>query len=160
MLEIRRVQRSAAFDRFVELLGLYEAGLPGDLRHKKAPNMEALTASHGGRSAAFLAMCGGEAVGCVAVREVDGATAVLRRLFVLPEHRGAGIARALVEAVLAFAKRQRYERVVLDTDKGRLRRAYDLYRSFGFKECAPFAEVDYESPTFMELRLAPDHRIE
>jgi len=152
-LQVRRVENPADFERFAELLAVYEADLPSDLRHKKAPDHEALSASHSGRSAAFLALADGETVGCVAVREFDRETAVLKRLFVRPTHRGAGAARALVETALAFLREQRFGRVVLDTEKRRLQRAYDLYRSFGFEECAPYAPVDYQCPTFMELRL-------
>ena len=151
-LQVRRVQSAAEFDRFVELLAAYEAGLPSDLRHEQAPS-SVLQGLDSGRSAAFLAFAAGEAVGCVAVREFDRETAVLKRLFVRPAHRGAGAARALVETALAFLREQRFGRVVLDTEKRRLRRAYDLYRSFGFEECAPYAVVDYRCPTFMELHL-------
>ena len=60
-----------------------------------------------------------------------------------------------MEVALAFLEQHDYRRVVLDTEKQRLQTAYNLYRSFGFEECAPYAEVDYRCPTFMELRLAP-----
>jgi GNAT superfamily N-acetyltransferase len=155
-LNVRRVEDPADFARFLTLLIAYEADLPSDLRHEQPPSEEALSASHSGRSAAFLAIVDGEAVGCIAAREFDAETAVIRRLFVQPARRRIGAARALVETALQFLKRNGYARVVLDTDKRRLQTAYDLYRSFGFEECAPYTEVDYQCPTFMELRLAPE----
>ncbi len=93
--------------------------------------------------------------GCVAVSEIGLEIAVLKRLFVRPRYRGAGAARALVEVALAFSRGHGYRRVVLDTEKRRLRPAYELYRSFGFEECAAYGEVDYRCPTFMELKLTP-----
>ena len=92
------------------------------------------------------------AAGCVAVTEIDLETAVLKRLFVRSCYRGVGAARALIETALAFLRDRGYRRVVLDTEKERLRPAYELYRSLGFEECAPYGEVDYRFPTFMELQ--------
>jgi hypothetical protein len=60
--------------------------------------------------------------------------------------------RGVAEA-LTFLRESGYRRVVLDTDKERLRAAYELYGSLGFSECEPYGPVDYASPTFMELRL-------
>ena len=133
----------------------YEADLPSDLRHNEDLTGEALDSAYGGRSAAFLVEVDDRVAGCVAVGEIDLETAVLKRLFVRARYRGVGAARALVETALAFVRDRGYRRVVLDTEKERLRPAYELYRSFGFEECAAYGEVDYRFPTFMELRLAP-----
>lgn len=153
-LIVRRVETPTDFERFSALLTDYEAALPADLRHKQPSSNKAPGEIYRGRSAAFLAFVDGRAAGCVAVREIDARTAVLKRLFVDPRHRGIGAARALVETALGFLKEQRYGRVVLDTEKHRLRRAYELYVAFGFRECPPYGEVDYACPTFMELDLA------
>ncbi len=154
-LKTLRVASDDGFERLLELLVAYESDLPPDLRHGSVPALESLRASSAGRSGAFLAVRDGEPIGCVAVNELDDETAVLRRLFVAPDHRGVGAARLLVETALTFLEENGYRRVVLDTEKERLRQAYDLYRSFGFEECAAYAEVDYRFPTFMELRLTP-----
>jgi len=55
--------------------------------------------------------------------------------------------------IRARAGRLRGARLVLDTARERLRAAYELYRSLGFRECEPYGAVDYRCPTFMELRL-------
>jgi GNAT superfamily N-acetyltransferase len=152
-VQTRRVESSSDFDRLEELLLAYEADLPPDLRHGRVPDPVSLLASYSGRSAAFLAVGEEGPVGCVAVREFDALTAVLMRLFVRPNHRGAGAARALLETAIEFSKERGYGRIVLDSHKRRLRAAYELYRSLGFQECAPYARVDYQCPTFMELQL-------
>jgi GNAT superfamily N-acetyltransferase len=74
-------------------------------------------------------------------------------MYVRPTHRGQGAARALAAAAITFARESGCERIVLDTEAERLSAAAALYRSLGFKECEPYASVDYERPTFMELRL-------
>ncbi len=108
-------------------------------------------------NAAFIAVHDRVAIGCAAVKgapeDRNRATAVLLRLFVRPESRRLGAARLLVGAAIAFAREAGFERLVLDTEKRQLEAAYRLYRSLGFEECEPYAEVTYESATFMELAL-------
>jgi len=145
-----RARTVADFQALWGLLIEYEAGLPPELRHGSVPDSTALKSTYVKRSAAFVAAAEGRIVGCVAVAELDAGTAVMMRLFVRPANRGMGAARVLVNAALRFVRRCRYGRVVLDTDKERLRAAYCLYRSLGFTECEPYASVEYACPTFME----------
>ena len=58
-----------------------------------------------------------------------------------------------MEAAIAFARERSHRRVVLDTERERLRAAYELYRRLGFVACAPYAPAEYPNPTFMELVL-------
>lgn len=131
----------------------YELDLPEDLRHGSVPDVDDLASSYSGNDAAFIAREGDTTIGCVAVRRLDAWTALILRLYVSPQYRGAGTARCLVTTALAYLRSKRYARVVLDTEKGRLPAAFRLYQSLGFAECAPFASVTYETPTFMELWL-------
>lgn len=126
-----------------ELVEEYEQSLPPDLRH---------TGHERDFDGAFLARVEGRYGGCVAVA-LTGGIAVMKRLYVRPEYRGQGAARALALAAIEFARRNQCERIVLDTDARQLSAAYKLYRSLGFTECEPFAPVDYANPTYMELRL-------
>jgi len=151
--QVHRVESEADFQRLHELLIEYEADLAPELRHGCVPQSGDLRQTYAPPNAAFLALLEEDAIGCVAVQKRDSETAVLLRLFVKPPKRGFGAARALVTAVIAYARQQGYRRMVLDTHKNQLVPAYRLYRSLGFAECAPFAEVTYECPTFMELRL-------
>ena len=151
--QVHRVESEADFQRLRELLIEYEADLAPELRHGCIPQSADLTQTYTGPNAAFLALFEEDAIGCVAVQRRDLETAVLLRLFVKPPKRGFGAARALVAAAIAHARQEGHRRIVLDTHKEQLVPAYRLYRSFGFEECAPFAEVTYACPTFMELRL-------
>jgi ribosomal protein S18 acetylase RimI-like enzyme len=152
-VEVRRAQSEADFGRLYELLIEYEAALAPELRHGCVSGPERLKRAYVKENAAFLAASEGHDIGCLAVKRLDRATAVMQRLFVKPQHRGMGAARALVEAALAFLRNRRYTRVVLDTDKAQLNAAYRLYRSLGFEECAPYGAVSYGCPTFMERYL-------
>jgi GNAT superfamily N-acetyltransferase len=152
-MNVLRVEQERDFRELHELFVAYEADLPQELRHGSVPDLPNLRAAYAGRNAAFLAWVNGNAAGCVAVIKLDEARALLIRLFVRPQHRGAGAARALVTSAIAFARSENYGRLLLDTNKEHLRAAYRLYRSLGFEECAPFTTVSYKCPTFMELRL-------
>jgi putative acetyltransferase len=55
------------------------------------------------------------AVGCGAVRRLDGTTAELKRMYVAPCVRGRGIGRALVEALEREARLLGVTKVVLET---------------------------------------------
>lgn len=153
MNEIRRARTRADFERFHQLLVVYENALPQELRHGSVPALEELERTHAEREAALLALSGDEVIGCVALRRRDDRTAIVMRLFVQPHARGRGAARALVKAAIDFAREHGYDRIVLDTHKGELPAAYALYLSMGFRECAAFDKVSYACPTFMELRL-------
>ncbi len=150
---ILRVRSTADFERFHALLIEYENALPPDLRHGAVPDLGHVEAAYGDGGAAFLATVDDVAAGGVGVVDRDPSTAIVQRLYVTPAHRNLGIARRLVAAAIEFARGKQYRRVVLDTDRERLRAAYELYRSFGFSECEPYGVVDYATPTFMELRL-------
>lgn len=141
------------FELLRALLTEYENRLPPDLRHGSVPDAAAVARLYRDPNAAFLAVRGGVAAGCVAVTRLDASKARLRHLFVTPAFRGRGLARQLTEAAIAFAGENGYGVLTLDTEKTRLEPAYRLYVSLGFEECAPDGPVDYECPTFMRLRL-------
>jgi GNAT superfamily N-acetyltransferase len=151
--QIRRAETARDFARFHGLLIEYEASLAPDLRHGVVLDLASLESTYRERNAAFLATSGDDAFGCVALSELSSTTALILRLFVRQELRGSGAGRKLVVTALEFARGKGHARVVLDTDKERLRPAYELYRSLGFTECAPYGQVDYQRPTFMELAL-------
>ncbi|HSP73425.1 MAG TPA: GNAT family N-acetyltransferase [Gaiellaceae bacterium] len=104
------------------------------------------------RGRLLLAVAGGEAVGCVALRPHDARTAELKRLYVRPQARGSGAGRRLSKAAVAAARGAGYERVVLDTVPG-METAQALYRSLGFTDTAPYRFNPVEGASFLELRL-------
>jgi ribosomal protein S18 acetylase RimI-like enzyme len=71
-------------------------------------------------------------------------------MWFLPAYRGRGLGRRMAQQLLAFAREQRYERVLLDTSE-RCTDAISLFRKLGFQE----SERYKTGPTtvFMELRI-------
>ena len=79
------------------------------------------------------------AVGCGAVRRLDGATAELKRMYGDPSVRGRGIGRALVEALEREARLLGVTKVVLETGT-RLAPAIKLYEAMGYVRIPLFGE--------------------
>lgn len=75
-------------------------------------------------------------VGCIALRSAppasDPGACELKRLFVLPTHRGEGIAEHLVQTALDHARFRGYRMAILDTEPSTMQAANNLYRKLGF----------------------------
>lgn len=93
-------------------------------------------------------------VGCVALRQLEPKIAELKRLFVQPASRGRGMAKALIEEALTFARRTGYRAVRLDTLR-ELNPAITLYTAFGFKEIPPYNAGGTDDIQYFELKLSP-----
>jgi GNAT superfamily N-acetyltransferase len=78
-----------------------------------------------------LARVGDELAGCGAFRPYDPATVELKRMFVRAPFRGRGIARAVVDALEAEARRRGYAEAILET-AARMPEAIALYRRCGY----------------------------
>ena len=84
------------------------------------------------RGALFLARADGSPVGCIGLRPFSDSVGEIKRLYVLPAFRGSGLARCLVSAAIAAARRIGYRALVLDT-LASMQPAIALYESFGFE---------------------------
>ncbi len=106
------------------------------------------------RGCLLISEVAGRDAGCVAVRPLEGdpVAAELKRLYVRPEFRGAGIGRVLVTRVIEFARDAGYQRLQRDT-LDTMQAAQRVYRSMGF-QIIPLPEGHpREHPILMELKL-------
>ncbi len=78
-----------------------------------------------------------EMIGCGAFRRLDTASVEIKRMFVRPAFRGRGIARAILAALHAEARRRGYMSAVLETGQ-RQPEAIALYESEGYERIDPF----------------------
>jgi GNAT superfamily N-acetyltransferase len=90
--------------------------------------------------------------GCVALRPQSPGIAEIKRLFVRPDCRGAGLGRRLSEAVCTRAAGLGYRAVRLDTLE-RLRPAVRLYESMGFVRISPYNDNPLDGVAWFEKPL-------
>jgi GNAT superfamily N-acetyltransferase len=76
----------------------------------------------------------------------------MKRLYVRPAFRGAGLGRVLSVTVIEEAKRIGYREMFLDTVPW-MTVAITLYESLGFEETAPYRHNPIEGAKFMRLVL-------
>jgi DNA-binding MarR family transcriptional regulator/GNAT superfamily N-acetyltransferase len=90
----------------------------------------------------WIAELGGVPAGSVCLVRADAKTAKLRLMFLEPWARGKGIAQRLVDESIAFARKCRYEKIVLWT-QSELVAARKLYASAGFELTAKKPHADF-----------------
>jgi putative acetyltransferase len=112
---------------------LLEHGLPFEPTGVDADILAPQTHYSAGGGAFYVATdAGGGIVGTAALERTGPTSGEVRKMFLLPEARGNGIGRALLDTVLAAARARRLERVTLST-RFRYGRAIRLYERAGFR---------------------------
>lgn len=81
-----------------------------------------------------------QVVGTIGLWPVDKATIELRKMYLLPQARGRGVGRTMLDRALTWARNAGYTRMELDT-AGALEAARHLYEQAGFRTMeAPVAQ--------------------
>ena len=76
----------------------------------------------------------GQTIGFYGLYAMSPETCELRKMYLLPEFRGRGLGRRLLDDALAEAKSRSFHEMTLETNSC-LREAVRLYRTYGFTEC-------------------------
>ena len=136
------------------LIEEYAAALDLDLSFQGFDQeIEHLSTEYGPPTGAFfLAVEEGRGIGCIGLRRFGEQVGEIKRLYVAPAGRGRGIARALVERIVAHARQLGYRRLLLDTLPS-MKEARSLYQSLGFKPTAPYRFNPVEGTAVLELEL-------
>jgi len=100
----------------------------------------------------FVARVDGSLAGCVAAHQWRAGVCEMKRLFVRDGFRGSGCGRALVESVIAWARKAGYQRMLLDTLPV-MDQAQRLYARLGFRGVAPYRPNPVPGARFLELVL-------
>jgi putative acetyltransferase len=91
------------------------------------------------RGVFLIARLDAEPVGCGALRQLEPATGEIKRMYVAPSARGAGVGRRLLEELEWHARRLGLRRLVLETGE-RQPEALRLYERAGFFRIDCFGE--------------------
>ena len=100
----------------------------------------------------YLALDGGEAVGCVGLRRIDDARCEMKRLYVRPAYRGRGVGAALCRRIIGDARPIGYRHMLLDTLPF-LETAIALYRRLGFEEIPCYNDSPMQNAVYLHLAL-------
>lgn len=106
---------------------------------------------------AWLARVAGDPAGCVLLYRGTADLAEFRRLWVRPEHRRAGVGRALLRTVIESARQAGVETLALTTPPWGTA-GHELYESMGFERTPPYPETRldeqfHDEAIFMQLDL-------
>ncbi|HUQ34574.1 MAG TPA: GNAT family N-acetyltransferase [Pyrinomonadaceae bacterium] len=83
----------------------------------------------------------GELLGCGALKELDSRHAEIKSMRTSSRHLRKGVAKTLLQHILAESKRRGYGRLSLETGSAAaFEPARQLYANFGFTYCEPFAD--------------------
>lgn len=112
-----------------------EFGLP--ITAEDQPDLQSISEFYGqGKGNFWVAEMGGAIVGTIALKDIGGGLAALRKMFVAKAYRGqAGVAQLLLERLLADAKAAGLAEIYLGTTAAFLA-AHRFYEKNGFKEIA------------------------
>jgi putative acetyltransferase len=92
-------------------------------------------------------------VGCGAIKEFASDTMEVKRMFVLPDHRGKGMAGKILEELETWAAQLGYSRCILETGK-RQTEAVALYRKSGYTVIPNYGQyIGVENSICFEKKL-------
>ena len=138
-----------------DVLALLREHLQGMADHSPPESIHALDV--GGLKAPRITFWtmrdGSEVLGCIALKQLDERHGEIKSMRTASAHLRKGVGAALLEHLVAEARRRGYERLSLETGSGPgFEAAHALYRKFGFVECGPFA--NYREDPFSRFMTA------
>lgn len=141
-----RPEHAIAFRTLNEAwIGKYFAIEPKDREVLEDPEGKIL--SRGGRI--FMAIEGGEAVGCAALLKMADGGYEVAKMTVSETLRGSGLGRKLMQRCIDEGAKLGAHRLYLETNSS-LAPALGLYRAMGFRDLAPAATEYARADVFME----------
>ncbi|HSX21242.1 MAG TPA: GNAT family N-acetyltransferase, partial [Gaiellaceae bacterium] len=130
-----------------EMRGLYEG--EADIGPTRAAPM--FEPPHG---AFFVIRRDGRAVACGGIARFDATRGEVKRMYVVPEARGLGLGRRILEAIEEEAVRLGYVALVLETGD-RQPEALGLYRSSGYEPIPCYPPYDSRALSVCFEKLLP-----
>lgn len=136
------------------LFGAYVSSLAEDISFQNVDDELATLPGKYARpgGVVLIARDGADAAGAIAYRMVEPGVAEMKRLYVRPAFRGAGLGRELANELIEDARARGYRTMLLDT-LASMSSARALYRDLGFVPVAPYYDNPLPGVTYMALEL-------
>jgi putative acetyltransferase len=98
---------------------------------------------------------GDELLGCGALKQLNGQHGEIKSMRTVSRHLRKGVARAVLDHIIAEGKRRGYRRLSLETGSvTAFEPARRLYERAGFQYCEPFGDyVEDPNSVFMTMEL-------
>lgn len=142
-----------------EVVALLDAHLAFTAQHSPPEHTHALDGDRlaGDRVAFFSACEDGAVLAIGALQRLDEHHGELKSMHTAAHARGRGLGRAMLDHLVAEARRRGYRRVSLETGTPEVfAPARQMYAGAGFVACEPFGRYrSSEHNTFMTLELTP-----
>ncbi len=118
-------------------------------------DLDDLEAHYDGRDSLFVVVVddSGRIVGTGGLKRYDAEQAEIKKMYLLPEVRGQGLGRRLLDTLVGFARAVGYRRIVLESNSN-LTEALQLYQRYGFVPVPP-EHLSYRCDRAFALDLAP-----
>jgi putative acetyltransferase len=104
------------------------------------------------RGRLLLALGQTRVAGCGALRPLNSTTAEIKRVYVEPEERRSGHARALITTLIGEARAMGYHEVRLETVRS-MHAAHALYTALGFVGCALYRDDGSDTTGVLAMQL-------
>jgi putative acetyltransferase len=102
---------------------------------------------------AIIAYENNSPVGIGAYKEIDTKTIEIKRMFTFPEHRGKGIAKAILATLESWALEENYSIALLETGVT-MKNAIHLYQKMGYKTTDNYGQyIGVENSICMKKEL-------
>ncbi|MCS6848812.1 MAG: acetylglutamate kinase [Anaerolineae bacterium] len=154
-IEIIEATSPEQIEQFRALLLEYFQERPNGFSERMAQDLRDLPGRYAApRGGMFLALCDGRPVATAAWTQHTPALVEMKRVYVQPEHRRKGIARALSQHVIEIARARGFAQVAISTWADATD-AIALYRKLGFTEIPPFKASTVPDVIYLGLNLSP-----
>ncbi|BCX05775.1 MAG: hypothetical protein KatS3mg053_3713 [Candidatus Roseilinea sp.] len=154
-IEIIEATSPEQIEQFRALLMDYYRERPNGFSERMAQDLQELPGRyappHGGM---FLALCDGRPIATAAWTQHTPALVEMKRVYVRPEHRRKGVARALSQRVIEVARARGFTQVAISTWADATD-AIALYRRLRFTDIPPFKDSSIPNLIYLGLNLSP-----
>ncbi|MCL6510848.1 MAG: acetylglutamate kinase [Anaerolineae bacterium] len=153
-IEIVKVTTPEQVEQFRALLMQYAAEHAGGFSERMAQDLRDLPGRYASpRGGMFLALCDGRPVATAAWTQHTARLVEMKRVYVRPEHRRKGIARALAQRVICEVRARGFTQVGIST-WANAQDAIALYRGLGFVDIPPFKQLPLDGVVYLGLDMA------